>query len=91
MKKPTFNIIWQRIISNEGNIFHTKTDLEFTYEIHGKCFYPSRTEYAISMSDFEKAYDLGPIEGPGEINNLVRGPAYVWAVIHDSRISSGAW
>ncbi len=44
---------------------------------------------AVSIVDFYKAYDLIPINGPGAINNLVRGPANVWVVLHDSRISSG--
>ena len=26
-----------------------------------------------------------PIPGPGSINRIVQGPAYVWAVLHDDR------
>ncbi len=27
-----------------------------------------------------------PVEGPGRINDLVRGPAYIWAILNDNRI-----
>jgi len=54
---------------------------------------PAGTEEP-SEINFERAHDLmlleGPLEGPGAINRLVQGPAYVWAVLHDQRISSGA-
>lgn len=72
-------------------IFQTITGLRFTYEISGKGFVPSRTNYRISRTDFEDAYQCVPIEGPGVINEIVRGPAYVWAVLHDPRISLSQW
>ena len=37
-------------------------------------------------SNIKKAYYKMPIKGPGEINNLVRGPAYIWVILNDSRI-----
>lgn len=82
-----FNEIWERIKSHEGEAFHTKNGLEFTYEIQGNAFCCSRTVYAIAKADFDKGYAHVPLDGPGEINRLVRGPAYVWAVLHDPRIS----
>lgn len=82
-----FENIWRRIREHEGDIFYTITGLKFTYSIEGDIFHPSRTDYNISKADFEKAYAMMPIKGPGGINNIVRGPAYVWAVLHDSRIS----
>jgi hypothetical protein len=50
------------------------------------CLYPSRTAYRISQSEFRKAHEMMPIKGPGEISQLVRGPSYVWAILHDPRI-----
>lgn len=32
--------------------------------------------YRISQSDFKKAYDYVPFDGPGIINWTVRGPSY---------------
>ncbi len=54
-------------------------------------FIPSRTEYAISKVDIKKASKLLPISGPGQISQIVRGPSYLWAVLHDERISNGEW
>ncbi len=83
-----FEKIWRKIREHEGDIFHTKTGLRFTYSIEGDIFHPSRTDYNISKADFEWAYGMMPIkEGPGAINKYVRGPSYVWAVLHDPRIS----
>lgn len=91
MSTRIFEEIWSRIVAHEGETFHTKTGLEFTYEIRGDAFYPSRTHYRISKADFRTAYERVPIDGPGVINEIVRGPAYIWAVLHDQRISMGEW
>ncbi len=91
MPNTPFEEIWRRIVTHEGEIFRTKTGLEFTYRIDGEGFYPSRTNYRISKTDFRRAYEIVPIDGPGVINDIVRGPAYVWAVLHDQRISLGEW
>ena len=91
MPNTPFEEIWRRIVTHEGKIFRTKTGLEFTYRIDGEGFYPSRTNYRISKTDFRRAYEIVPIDGPGVINDIVRGPAYVWAVLHDQRISLGEW
>ena len=89
--KPHFERVWQRILAHEGEIFHTKTGCEFHYRIEGSHFIQDRTKWNITKQDFEKAFACVPIDGPGGINSLVQGPAYVWAVLHDPRISSGEW
>ncbi len=92
MPKAPFDNVWLRINNHEGETFHTKASLKFHYKIEGEGFVSSRApSQRISQNDFEKAYELVPIDGPGKINNLVRGPAYVWAVLHDRRISMGEW
>lgn len=91
MTSTPFSNVWSRIREHSGEVFITKTGLEFTYEIRADAFFPSRTAYRISKDDFEKAYRLVPLEGPGVLSNLVRGSAYVWAVLHDRRISAGGW
>lgn len=82
----SFTEIWKRILSSQGEIFYTISGLPFTYTIKGARLRPSRTDYNISLSDIEKAYQMIPLRGPSEINDLVRGPAYVWAILHDPRI-----
>jgi len=91
MSQPPFEEIWDRIVAHAGEMFHTIMGLPFTYKIRGDGFYPSRTNYRISKANFREAYQWVPIEGPGVINKIVRGPAYVWAVLHDPRISLGEW
>ena len=81
-----FERIWRKIKALEGEKFFTKTGLPFTYEIDGIALYPDRTKYRISKKDFEKAYSMVPLDGPGEIIHIVRGPSYVWGILHDKRI-----
>jgi hypothetical protein len=88
---PPFEVIWARITALQGEQFSTITGLPFTYSVNGEGLFPSRTDYRLSRGDFETAYALVPIPGPGVINNDVRGPAYVWAILHDQRVSQGAW
>ncbi len=80
----SFEEVWGRIVTHTGEIFHTKTGLEFTYRVEGNGVYPSRTDYRIPKTDFEKAYQRVPCR-PADINKIVRGPAYVWAILHDKR------
>ena len=87
--KPKITEVWGRIRSLEGELFVTKTGKEFTYSIEGFGLRPSRTDYTISRSNFQTALELAPLGGPGEINDLVRGPSYVWAILHDARIRKG--
>ena len=82
----TIEEVWARIVKHEGEEFHTKKGLPFTYEIRGEVFFPSRTDDQISKSDFEKTLECVPFAGPSVVNRLVRGPSYVWAVLHDPRI-----
>lgn len=91
MPDTPFEVIWSRIVAHAGDTFHTKRGLSLTYAVDSTGFYPSRTEYRISKADFDSAYQLVPMDGPGRISDLVRGSAYVWAVLHDPRISKGEW
>lgn len=84
-------LIWSRLVSLQGEEFRTKTQLPFTYEITGNIFNPSRTKYNISKADFEKALTKVPFGGPGEVNRDVRGPTYIWAVLHDERVRGNDW
>lgn len=82
-----FDAVWQRIEAHAGNEFRTKTGLPFTYEITGVSVVPDRTGYPLHISNFLTAFGLLPLRGPGEINSLVRGPAYVYAILTDPRIA----
>lgn len=89
--KPPIDDVWARLKAFEGREFETKTGMPFTYEIVGGVFHPSRTKYNVSKAEFGKALALVPFDGPGVINRTVRGPAYVWAVLHDRRVRKQDW
>lgn len=86
-----FDAVWKRILACEGDAFETKTGKPFTYAIVGEDVIPDRTDYPLNRSQFETAFDLLPLAGPGEISNLVRGSAYIWAILHDRRIRKTDW
>ncbi len=81
----SFESVWDRIASCEGQEFHTKTGLPLTYRVDGTTVTPDRTGYPIHISQFRTAFDMMPLRGPSEINRLVRGPAYVYAILSDRR------
>ena len=86
---PNIDEIRRRIERHKGKEFHTKRELPFTYEIQGENFRSSRANRDIPRRDFEKALKIAPFDGPGDVNRMVQGPAYVWAVLHDRRIRQG--
>jgi hypothetical protein len=86
MPEITFNDIWKKIVSNEGNLFNTKNGEEFTYNVNNNIITTSRTEWNIPKNDFERVFNLLPIDGPGQINKIVQGPSYIWAILNDDRI-----
>jgi len=86
MDNTDFFVVWRTIIGLQGEEFHTKSGLTFTYSIKGDILIPSRTMYNISRKEFQKACGMMPIKGPGEIKDEVRGPAYVYAILTDRRV-----
>ena len=81
-----FSLIWAKIKKHEGEQFHTKTNLPFTYQIVNESVVPNRTNYPLAKSEFAKAFKVDNLTGPGQINGLVRGPSYVYAILTDPRI-----
>ncbi len=91
MPKPSIDQVWPRLTAHQGEAFVTKGGRPFTYTISGAIFRPSRANYNISRAEFGKALALVPFDGPGVISKIVRGPSYVWAVLHDVRIRTQDW
>ncbi|MEJ8568620.1 hypothetical protein [Elongatibacter sediminis] len=89
--KPSIETVWARLQKLQGQYFETKTGKAFTFEISGRVLKTNRTNFNLPQSEFAKALNHVPIEGPGEINNLVRGPSYIWAILHDPRVRRGEW
>jgi hypothetical protein len=93
-KRPIFSTVWDRIASHGGELFETKNGVKFAYRVEGQGFFPEGRNHRIDFSDFENAYANVPCDGPSSISQgirLVRGPSYIWAVLHDRRIRQSDW
>ena len=84
-----FETIWTNIERYEGEAFHTITGKPFTYHMSGNSVVPDHTNQNIGRGDFVKAAEIKNLEGPGQIRDLVRGSAYVYAILKDQRIIGG--
>jgi len=85
----SFEEVWSKIEKHAGETFHTKDGVEFTYKIEGDLFIAAEGDQTILKSDFQRAYRMIPQVLPEEIEKIVKGPAYVWSVLNDERISEG--
>ena len=91
MSTTSFPTVWARISAHAGQRFSTKTGRPFTYVIERGALVTDRTDYPLAKTNFVEALKQVPFDGPGRIAQRVRGPAYVWAILHDSRIRASDW
>lgn len=84
------DVVWERIRRNAGQNFKTVTGLPFTYEVPGNYLRTSRTVRHLSRTNFQKALEFMPCDGPGALADL-QGPSYTYAILMDPRIRSGDW
>ena len=87
----TTDLIWKRITAHEREFFKSHLDRWFTYRIEGERLLPSHSELEIPRSDFELALALCPIALPQKLARHVTDYEFVWAILHDERISQGDW
>jgi hypothetical protein len=78
--------VWRRIALHEGCEFRQKRGKVFVYKMNGNAFVPNTTNISITKSEIQKAWNRLPINGPGEINDLM-APSYLYAILNDQRIS----
>lgn len=82
-------IVWDKIVEHEGEVFSTKTGVEFTYRMVGdQAIQTSQTDWLLNKANFLKAMRLMPVKGPGGYGQQVMGPSYVYALLTDPRIIS---
>ena len=91
MAAPDFDTVWERVRTHQREFFKTRLGEWFTYRIEDDCVLPSHTDFRIPRRDFALAYPMLPLPTPGKINRLVTSASHVWAILHDERISGGAW
>ncbi len=89
-EESLFETHWSKITESSGEFFRTNDGQWFTYRIEGGELLPSHSDLRIPRSDFETAFPLLPVP-PAKLNRYVTGPKYVWAILHDPRISEGCW
>lgn len=87
--------IWRRIVTNQGEEFHTKTGLPFTYQVEGKngILFNRAGRWInkrLSRKDVEKAIRKCPLEDTAEIKECF-DPAYLFAILMDPRIRGSEW
>jgi hypothetical protein len=85
-----FERVWRNIGLHAGEVFHTIRGLPFTYTIVGTSLVTSRTNYPLHMSQVRLAVERWPVRGPGQLQDLVRGPSYLYALLADPRIMAGS-
>jgi len=83
-----FDVVWVRIVRQEGELFHQVRGRAFTYSIDGNVLRPSTTNRKLSKGQFEEAFRRMPVAGPGDFQDL-QGPSYLYAVLTDPRITHG--
>ena len=80
-----FDEAWRRIVEHAGQTFVTVRGIAFQYDVIGSTVVPRHTRYPLHRSQFEIAAARWPVAGPGELNRIVRGPAYIFAILGDAR------
>lgn len=83
--------VWQRIAQHQGERFETVTGRPFTYAVSEDVLRTDRTDFNLPISQFEKALGLLPASGPGEWSKALRGPSYIYAILHDARVRKTDW
>jgi hypothetical protein len=88
--KSSFEAVWARIESSQGQSFRQMRGGEFTYEVKSGCVAPDRTNRLIPRSHFERAWEMVPLENTVPVQSL-QGPSYIYAILMDPRIRAGEW
>ncbi|MDK0710143.1 hypothetical protein P5E62_13080 [Clostridium perfringens] len=84
-------LIWKRIVENEGKEFRQKRGKIFTYSLIGKnTIKLSTTNRSISKSEFEKALNFVPLDKTTIIKSL-QAPSYIYGILMDERIRKEIW
>ncbi|MBI4218495.1 MAG: hypothetical protein HY682_00020 [Chloroflexi bacterium] len=84
-----FEPIWDRIQALAGTEFTTRSGQEFNYAIEREYLLPSTSEVRIPVSQFRRAFAMGPVRGPSSLRGIF-GPSIVWAVLNDTRVRGAA-
>src|SRR5260370_24605547 len=86
--------VWGRIAAHQGEKFHTKTGLPFTYSVEGTGIWfvrdGKRIEQRLGRKEVDKAVDISPVSNTTEFAKL-RDPSYLFGLLMDPRIRRKDW
>jgi len=93
MNKKMINIdeVWSRIEVHAGEKFYQIKGGKFSYTVEGGHIYLSRTPQRILKSHFEKVLAFVPLENTVPLQNKLRGPSFIFAILMDKRIRQSDW
>lgn len=77
-------MVWEKIVQYAGDEFYTKTGIPFTYHIRNDYIVLENTNRTISRQQVEEALNIQS-EKVSDYNKF-QGYAYLFGIIHDSRI-----
>ena len=87
-------VVWQRMVSHQGERFQTVRGLPFTFEVEGAGIWffrdGKRVNRKLTRTQFEVALSRCPLSRTTEISDLMDYP-YVFAVLRDRRIQGQEW
>ena len=83
-----FDVVWQRIVTLEGQPFCQMRGKAFRYRVSGNSVVPSTANRQLARSQFARAYERAPLRGPGQLQDL-QGPSYLFAILTDPRVAAG--
>lgn len=75
---------WNNVRKHAGEMFHTKTGIEFTYHIRNDYIILENTNHTIPRWQVEEALSIK--NDKVTAYGAYRGPSYLWGLLHDSRI-----
>ena len=85
-----FAAVERRIREHQGEQFYTQSGLPMTYEFKGNRIKVSRAQPLLSMDEARRIWEMGPDATLTNVDQRITGRAYLFAILHDPRITSWA-
>ena len=83
-------LIWNRIVENEGKKFHQIRGKEFSYKIENDYIHLETTNRSIPKKDIVSAISFCPLKNTEKVQHL-QAPSYIYAIMMDERICGKLW
>ncbi|MEO6712699.1 MAG: hypothetical protein ABIM89_04630 [Mycobacteriales bacterium] len=79
--------VWSQLETHAGEPFTLKRGQDFTYHVSGAVLMPTTANWDVPKAEFAEALRRMPVSGPAALKDL-QAAAYIYALLHDPRISS---